>query len=308
MPRCLLLLLFLTAAVWAQQSIPEKVPPPGSPEALVQAGQKLSREGKQDEALALYTQALDKSPDLYEAHLSAGMALDLKGDYTAAQAHLNKAIAVAPTASKVQAQRALAISYVFQGDAASAARLENEVFDARMANHDLIAAAEACNELGRIYLELGHPEESFKTYQKGYETIEGKADLSDAEKNLWLFRWESAQARVAARLGKADEAQAHVKASKAALDKANNPDQQRFYPYLTGYVAFYGGDYKTAIAELQKADQHDAFIMTLLAQAYEKTGDTAQAREFYQKALESNGHSPTVAFTRPMAMKKLAGP
>jgi tetratricopeptide (TPR) repeat protein len=131
-------------------------------------------------------------------------------------------------------------------------------------------------------------------------------DLTTADKNLWLFRWENAQARIAARNGKSDEAQLHIVAAKAALDKANNPDQARFFPYLTGYVAFYSGDYKTAIADLQKADQRDPLILALLAESYEKSGDTSQAAEYYHKVLTSNAHNPTNACARPLAKKKVA--
>src|SRR5262249_26028 len=144
-------------------------------------------------------------------------------------------------------------------------------------------------------------------YKKGYDTALRKTDLSDADKNLWLFRWENAQARIAARAGQNDDAQRHVTAAKAALDKANNPDQAVFFPYLTGYVAFSAGDYKTAIADLNKANQHDPFILVLLAQAYEKSGDKTQATEYYKKVLEINGHGPTNAFARPLAKQKLAG-
>lgn len=51
---------------------------------LVKQGQKLNGEGKQDDALALYNQALALSPNLYEAHLASGIALDLKADYAEA--------------------------------------------------------------------------------------------------------------------------------------------------------------------------------------------------------------------------------
>ena len=98
----------------------------------------------------------------------------------------------------------------------------------------------------------------------------------------------------------------HVAAAKAALDKANNPEQARFYPYLTGYVAFYTGDYKTAIADLQRADQSDPLILALLGESYEKSGDKAQAKQYYKKVLASNSHSPTNAFARPLVRKKLA--
>jgi tetratricopeptide (TPR) repeat protein len=69
----------------------------------------------------------------------------------------------------------------------------------------------------------------------------------------------------------------------------------------------YANDYKTAIAELQKADQRDPFNLVLLAEAYEKSGDAAQAKSYYGKVLESNAHNPPNAFARPLAQKKLSG-
>jgi len=45
----------------------------------------------------------------------------------------------------------------------------------------------------------------------------------------------------------------------------------------------------------------------LLAQSYEKTGDGAHAKEYYNKVMANNGHGPTNAFARPVARKKLAG-
>jgi Flp pilus assembly protein TadD len=45
----------------------------------------------------------------------------------------------------------------------------------------------------------------------------------------------------------------------------------------------------------------------LLGEAYEKTGDTAQARSYYQEVLDINIHNPTNAFARPLAQKKLSG-
>ena len=306
MIRTIWTFVLLSAFSVAQQPSPAQAPAPGSPEDLVQQGQKLSREGKQDEALALYNRALDRSPELSEAHLAAGMALDLKGEYSEAREHFTKAIETAPADAKQQAQRALAVSYVFEGDAYKASEPELEVFNARLAKKDSVGAAETCNELARIYLELGDPDHAYKWYKMGYETVSRKPDLSEADKNLWLFRWESAQARVAARRGQASEAQQHVAAAKAALTNAKNPDQERFLPYLSGYVAFYNGDYKPAIAELLKADQHDPLNLVLLAQAYEKSGDAATAKDFYRKVLESNGHSPTNAVARPLAKKKLA--
>lgn len=293
--------------VFAQQPASKPAPAPGGPADLVQQGQKLSRDGKLDDALALYRQALDKSPDLYEAHLAMGSALDLKGDYTEAHEHFAKAIAVAPAGSNGQAQRAMAVSYAFEGNTFKAAEFETQVFNARLAKSDSVGAAEICNELARIYLDAGDPDHAYKWYQLGYNTVLHKADLTEADKHLWRFRWESAQARIAARRDNADQAKQHVAAAKTALDNAKNPEQMKFYPYLTGYVAFYTGDPKIAIEELQKADQHDPMVLVLLGEAYEKLGNVAQAKASYQKVVEVNNHNPANAYARPLAKKKLSG-
>jgi tetratricopeptide (TPR) repeat protein len=293
--------LLLTGALFAAQS-----PAPAAPD-LVKQGQKLNSEGKQDDALALYRQALERSPNLYEAHLDSGIALDLKGNYSEARQHLAKALEVAPADSKQQALRAMAMSYAFEGNAGEAAKFEQQVFDARLLAHDFTGAAEIANELARIYLQSGDTSAAFKWYQSGYETAQRKPDLTSADKNLWLFRWENAQARIAARTGKPEEAIQHMAAAKAALENANNPDQARFFPYLAGYVAFYVGDYKNAIANLQKADQNDPMILALLGEAYEKSGNATQSMDYYRKVLASNAHNPANAFARPLARKKLAG-
>ena len=78
------------------QAARAQAPSSDDAQALVRQGQKLNSEGRQDEALKLYKQALKKSPNSYEAHLESGVALDLKGDYAAAREHLKKAIEVAP--------------------------------------------------------------------------------------------------------------------------------------------------------------------------------------------------------------------
>jgi tetratricopeptide (TPR) repeat protein len=306
--RLTLAACLLSGAMLAAQSTAGAAPQSNTsdPMAVVKQGQELNSAGKQDEALALYRQALHLAPNLYEAHLASGVALDLKGEYQEARLHLSKAIELASPETKPQALRTMAMSYAFEGNAGEAGKYEQQVFDARMAKPDFTGAAEIANELARINLESGDLDGASRWYKTGYETALRKPDMNDAEKNLWAFRWEHAQARIAARRGQREEAQKHVAAAKAALDKANNPDQARFFPYLTGYVAFYTGDYKTAIGDLQKADQRDSFILSLLAQAYEKSGDQVQAMEYYRKVLTSNAHNPTNAFARPLAKKKLA--
>ena len=302
----LLWVMSLFAQAPASQSTATQ-PPSKTSDAveLVKQGQKLNTEGKQDEALALYSRALQLSPDLYQAELASGMALDLQGKYQQARVHLAKAISIATPEQKVQALRTMGISYAFTRDPGESAKYDQQAFDAQYAEKKFDDAAATANELARIYLESGDTDNAFQWYQTGHLTALLKPNMTPAEKDLWEFRWESGLARVRARQDRKEEAQKHLTAAKAILDKGTNPDQVRFYPYIAGYVAFYGGDYKTAIAQLQTADQKDVFVLTLLAQAYEKSGDKAKATELYKQILTINAHNPGNAFARPLAEQKV---
>ena len=143
-------------------------------------------------------------------------------------------------------------------------------------------------------------------YQVGHETGLKEPNIKPARVDLWNFRWEHAQARIAARRGNLAEAQDHVTAAKAILDKGTNPEQAPFFPYLTGYVAFYAQDYKTAAEDLSKANQNDPFIQCLLGQTYEKFSQKAKAIEAYRKAAAALAHNPPAAYAVPFAKKRLA--
>lgn len=273
---------------------------------LVAQGQKLNAQGKQTEALALYKRALEADPHFSDAHFATGIALDLEGHYPEARTHLQEAITSATSDSvKARALRTMAVSYAFTREAAEAAKYERQVIDADLAKQDWLGAADVDDELARIYLESGDLDNAYKWYENGHETALKKTDLPAAQRDLWDFRWEHAEARIAARRGQRANATRHVAAAKAIIDRGTNPDQVKFFPYLTGYVALYLGDYQQAITDLQKADQHDAFILGLIAQAYEKMGDKTRALDYYRQVLTINTHNPPNAFARPLAEQKV---
>ena len=310
---CLALAALVLLSLSAVSQTPTPQAPAKSNDALelVKQGQKLNSEGKQDEALALYQRALQLSPNLYQAEIASGFALDLEGKYADARQHLAKAIEVATPEQKPGALRSMGVSYTFECNLDKASEYDRQAFDLLYNANKIEDAAGAANELARIYLECGDTNNAFQWYQTGHITALKIPNLTPAQKDLWEFRWENAMARVRIRQGRKEEAQQHLAAAKTLIDKGGNPDQVRFYPYLAGYVALYGGDYKTAIAELQKANQQseqkDPFVLALLAQAYAKSGDKPKAMEYYKQVLTINNHAPTNAFARPLATKMLAG-
>ena len=270
---------------------------------LLTRGSALNLAGEQDSAFAVYRSALDKWPNEYYVHSGLGTILDLTGRFAEARHHWARAIAVASPQQAPGAHQQLAISYAFECRAADAARTEQAAIDAHLARRDFSAAATVYNEQARIFLECDDAERALLWYRRGYETVLKALGLSDTAQSLWAFRWAHAQARVAARQGRPAAAQQHVAAAQAILARGLNPDQLPFFPYLTGYVAFYAGDYQQAIAELQHASQTDPFVLALLARSHEMRGEDAEAQLNWAKARAINAHGLTVAFARRLAAK-----
>jgi tetratricopeptide (TPR) repeat protein len=269
-------------------------------------------QGNPEEAMERFRKQLESDPNSVQANLGMGQALDLVGKTAEARKYIQKAIDAAPDpARKAQAHRLMAMSFAFDGDCKNTVKYEQMVFDYQVAQKDFYQQGEMANEAARVCIDAGDLETAEKWYRIGHDAGLKQPDISEGRKQLWEFRTEHALARLAARRGDQAEAQKHVAAAKAALDAMaaadpNLGNQQRvFYPYLTGYVAYYTGDYAKALADLQQANQNDPFIQCLIGMTEEKLGNREKAMEAYRKAAQTTAHNPPAAFARPFARRKL---
>jgi len=278
---------------------------PGDPGDFIKQGQALARLGKPDDALTMYRNALTLAPNSYPANSGAGVALDLKGDYAEARKYFARAIAVAQSADKIRALRDMAISYAFDRNCKDASTYARQAYDLELAARDFYNAGEVADEAARICIDAGDLDSASNWYRTGHDAGLREPDIKPDRRDLWEFRWEHAQARVAARRGDQAGAKQHVEAARSVLAKGDNPQQEQYLPYLEGYVAFYGGDYKTALRQFQQAAQNDAFILCMVAQTYEKLGRESDAMDYYRRALAFTTHNPPVAYARPLARKKV---
>lgn len=274
---------------------------------LSRQAQKLESEGKLKDALVTYRQILETDPKQVDAHLGIGRVLDIEGQYGEARKHIQQAIDLASERELSPALSTMAVSYAFEGLAAEAAKYYQRVFDRQMKAGAPDSAAGTANALGRVYLETGDFTNAETWYRTGYESATKNEKRTPEGTDLAEMRWHHAQARIAARRGQFGVARKHEAEVLVIVGRGRLDDAQRAqHPHLAGYVAFHQRNFDLAIAQLSKADQGDPFIVSLLAQSYEGKDDHVKAREFYAKILEQPGHSLQVAFSRPLAGRRLA--
>lgn len=286
--------VFFSLLLFAQNQNPQQGTPP--PEFVREANQ-LARDGKLAEALKVFEEHTSVPADAFAASVGAGNVLDLMNKGEEARKHFAKAVEIAPTPQqKAQANRATAMSWAFEGDCKKTLEYERKVMDFYKTEQNFFQQGEVADEGARVCIDNGDLNAAEEWYQMGHDLGLKEPNIKPDRVDLWNFRWEHAQARIAARRGNKAEAEKHVAAAKAILDKGTNSNQQQFFPYLVGYVALYTGDYKTALDNLQKANQSDPFIQCLMADAYEKLGEKEKAAEFTKKASMTTAHNPPGAY------------
>jgi tetratricopeptide (TPR) repeat protein len=246
--------------------------------------------------------------------------LDLRGETAHARALFQKVIDTASTpAARAAAQRSMAMSYAFDGDCANTVKYESMVIaywqtrGAAEPQNAFYQQGEMANEAARVCIDAGDLAAAEKWYRKGYELGVKEPAPQTHPRSLWDYRLAHALGRIAARRGDKAEAQRQVANARKALDgdTAMAAQQERFFPYLLGYVALYTGDLQTAEAQFTKAlalrgNDRDPFMHTLLAMTYERMGRKAEADSLYRKAYDmATAHNPPSAFVRPFVRKKL---
>lgn len=261
-----------------------------------------------------------QAADPARAAIREANQLDGQGRTAEARAIFQRLIDSAATpAARAQAQRAMAMSYAFDGDCANTVRYELMVIDywktreAAEPQNAFYQQGEMANEGARVCIDAGELDVAERYYRLGSELGNREPEPRTHPRSLWDYRLAHALGRIAARRGDRAEALRQVAAARQALDSdtAMARQQERFFPYLVGYVALYTHDLRTAEAELTKAvamrgNDRDPFMHALLAMTYEQQDRAADARAMWQKAYDlATSHNPPAAYTRPLARKKL---
>jgi tetratricopeptide (TPR) repeat protein len=250
----------------------------------------------------------------------AAQQLDREGSFEQARALFQAVIdAAAEPADLAAAQRRMAMHYGFMGDCANAVRYEEMVISYWVTREDaepqnaFYQEGEMANEGARVCIDSGDLDTAERMYRRGYMLGLMEPEPRTHPKSLWDFRLAHALGRIAARRGDKAEAERQVALARQALDSdpAMAEQQERFFPYLAGYVALYTGDLaeaertSTQLLEM-RGNQNDPFMNVLLGMTYERMGRQAEAEEIYRKAYDlARAHNPPAAFARRFTRAKL---
>ncbi len=279
-------------------------------------------------ALALAALALGAAPARAQSDSAArvaamrrGAELDLRDSTAQARAIFQALIDSAATpAARAAAQRAMAMSYAFAGDCGNTVRYETMVIaywatrEQAEPQNAFYQEGEIADEAARVCIDAGDLGAADQWYRRGNDLGLKEPEPRTHPASLWAFRLAHALGRLAARRGDAAEAQRQIAAARRILDgdTVMAAQQERFFPYLVGYVALYTNDLPRAERELTTAiglrgNQRDPFLQCLLAMTYEKTGKREEANAAYRRAYDmATAHNPPAAFARRYARGKLS--
>jgi tetratricopeptide (TPR) repeat protein len=166
------------------------------------------------------------------------------------------------------------------------------------------------NHKARINLEFGRLNDALRCYEIGYKSVPpATATAVDSiQKIVWLGRMHHGRARTLAKMGKHEEAWKIVEQVKKMIEDGGKEGEQYWpaYHYLAGYVVLEKGDYPAAIEHLKQSDLTDPFQKLLLARAYLKTGEKAQAVKLCEEITRFATNNIERALSYPEAKKIIA--
>ena len=274
-------------------------------------------------SLATRTADAQRGPGAPSGPMQQASQLDRQGATARARVIFQALIdSAADPAARAAAQRAMAMSYAFDGDCANTVKYETMVMAYWMTREQVepqnafYQQGEMADEAARVCLDAGDLDAAERWYRRGYELGVKEPSPPTHPRSLWDYRLAHALGRLAARRGDTAEARRQIADARRILDgdSAMASQQERFFPYLVGYVALYSNDLPTAQAQLANAvntrgNERDPFMRCLLAMTYERMGKQDEATAAYRQAYDlATAHNPPAAFVRPFARRKLGLP
>jgi tetratricopeptide (TPR) repeat protein len=253
-------------------------------------GQVYTGMGKLDEAGAAFERAAQLDGRTPRVYTFMGNIALLKGDYGKARELYKASLAKkAPNTAPFGPNYGMAYLYVYEGNIKDAIKTLEAYGDeyVKTGQEKVFPSVFIWNSIARLHLEYGDANEAIKYYEKGYATVPNST-IDETQKKIWLGRLHHGKGRALAKLGKTDGAWQEAELIKKMIEEGGE-EGKAFWPsyhYIAGYLKLEAGDSSQAIDHLKQTDLTDPFHKLLLARAYDKAGNAAEAQKLYKEITE----------------------
>lgn len=281
---------------------------PDDPNPYDSYAELLMKMGKYTESIQQYRKALSIDPTFAASYIGIASNMNFLGKHAQAREELQKLYDQAiDDGQRRQAHFAMAVSFVDEGNTDMAVKhIENQYAIAEKIN-DYASMSGDMVVMGNILFEAGRYDEALTSFQTSVALIE-KANVAEEVKETTRRNNLYHEARIA--LMKGDVALATKKSDEFTykVEKIGNPFEVRLAHELKGTIALQQEDYKTAHANLAKANQQNPYNLYRLALAYKGEGDKKSAKMMCEQAASFNAlNSLNQAFATHKAKRMMVG-
>ena len=280
---------------------------PESPNPYDSYAELLLKEGKHDESIKYYTQALEKDPEFATAYAGIGNNYIFKGDFNAARENYQKYFDNALTVNgKLNAVYLKAVSYCHEKEPLKAVSTFDEYRDiAQKAN---LVGKEIMSHgyQGFILTETGKPEDGMQHYKMAME-LTNNSNLPEPVKDYYKTYSMMWQTHALLADNKLDDAKTELDKCNEMVINRNNPDEQKFLHSLYAMMEMKNGNHDKALEHFSKAEQNNPTNIYYMAVVHEMKGDNESALALYNKIYNMKDNDINLSLFRSKAYDKVNG-
>jgi tetratricopeptide (TPR) repeat protein len=279
---------------------------PKDPNPYDSYAELLLKMGRFDNSIENYNKALKLDPHFTPSIIGIASNLNLLNKHADARTLLNELLANAQNnEDHRQALYAITVSYVDEGNIPSGIKTLKSLLNSDRKNEDAFSMARDIGTIGDCFYELMKYDSAMYYYNQVPKIILD-SNLPDEIKELGRNYHKYQIAKIALTLGDLTTAKKNAQEYEARAAELGNQPQIWAYHRLNGMIAMKEKEYDQALAEYNRANQQNPYIIYQIAMAYRDKGDMLLAKKYLTRAAHFNiVNSMEYAFIRKRAENML---
>jgi tetratricopeptide (TPR) repeat protein len=279
---------------------------PKDPNPYDSYAELLLKMGRFDNSIENYNKALKLDPHFTPSIIGIASNLNLLNKHADARTLLNELLANAQNnEDHRQALYAITVSYVDEGNIPSGIKTLKSLLNSDRKNEDAFSMARDIGTIGDCFYELMKYDSAMYYYNQVPKIILD-SNLPDEIKELGRNYHKYQIAKIALTLGDLTTAKKNAQEYEARATELGNQPQIWAYHRLNGMIAMKEKEYDQALAEYNRANQQNPYIIYQIAMAYRDKGDMLLAKKYLTRAAHFNiVNSMEYAFIRKRAENML---